>query len=225
MTDEARRVVDDDRFSTLFYASAARLVRLAALLGAADPEDVVQEAFCRVFAARGRIRGTDHEVSAYLRRAVVNEVRDRHRRRQVAQRSAHLIAVESTVREVLAADERDAVLRASRTLRHGNAKPGAPVLARPAAGRGRRVHGHRLGTAKAHVSRGLAAVTASLSEVDDDQDGVPHEHRGTGEGGAAWRRRVPPGRRARPARSAPSRPSPPVRTVNPYPCEPDVVAG
>lgn len=34
----------------LFRAHADRLVRLAHLLGAEDPEDVVQEAFCRLYA-------------------------------------------------------------------------------------------------------------------------------------------------------------------------------
>ena len=43
--------VGDDDFDTLFFAHASRLVRLAALLGAADPEDVVQEAFAKVDAA------------------------------------------------------------------------------------------------------------------------------------------------------------------------------
>lgn len=168
MTDEASRVVDDDRFSILFYACATRLVRLAALLGAADPEDVVQEAFCRVFAARGRLRGNNDEVSAYLRRAVVNEVRDRHRRRSVAQRGAHLIAVPDTARDGLAPDERDAVLRALQELpaRQREALVLRFWLDLPLADVAESM-GTRLGTAKAHVSRGLAAVTASLSAADD----------------------------------------------------------
>jgi DNA-directed RNA polymerase specialized sigma24 family protein len=112
VTEVPRNGVDEERFSLLFYAHAARLVRLAMLLGAADPEDVVQEAFCRVFAARGRVRGNDDQVRAYLRRAVVNEVRDRHRRRQVATSNQHLLVVPLAARDDIAPDERDEVLRA-----------------------------------------------------------------------------------------------------------------
>ena len=44
-------------FDALFLGHARRVVRLAALLGADDPEDVAQEAFCRLYAARERLRG------------------------------------------------------------------------------------------------------------------------------------------------------------------------
>lgn len=47
---------ESDPFARLFFAQAGRLVRLAGFLGAADPEDVVQEAFCKVFAGRERTR-------------------------------------------------------------------------------------------------------------------------------------------------------------------------
>jgi DNA-directed RNA polymerase specialized sigma24 family protein len=53
-----RHVTDEpDRFGALFFAHAPRLVRLAALLGDDDPEDVVQESFCKLYAARGRLQG------------------------------------------------------------------------------------------------------------------------------------------------------------------------
>ena len=42
-------------FDALFLGHARRVVRLAALLGADDPEDVAQEAFCRLYAARERL--------------------------------------------------------------------------------------------------------------------------------------------------------------------------
>ena len=45
-------------FDALFVANARRITRLAALLGAADPEDLAQEAFCRLYQARGRLDGS-----------------------------------------------------------------------------------------------------------------------------------------------------------------------
>ena len=67
-------------FRALFDGHATRVVRLAALLGAEDPEDVAQEAFCRLYEKRDRLRGDIAEAGAYLNRTVVNVVRDRHRR-------------------------------------------------------------------------------------------------------------------------------------------------
>ena len=52
----ATQVDREDRFDALFHAHAARLVRLARLLGDGDPEDVVQESFCKLYAARGRLQ-------------------------------------------------------------------------------------------------------------------------------------------------------------------------
>ncbi|MGZ4504010.1 MAG: sigma factor, partial [Nocardioidaceae bacterium] len=64
-----------DDFGVLFFGHAARLVRLAALLGDDDPEDVAQEAFCKLYDARDRLRADEAAVVAYLNRIVVNEVR------------------------------------------------------------------------------------------------------------------------------------------------------
>ena len=85
------RVEQQDAFDALFFGHAARMVRLARLLGDDDPEDVVQESFCKLYAARGRLRAEDAEVVSYLNKIVVNEVRGRQRRRQVARRDAHLL--------------------------------------------------------------------------------------------------------------------------------------
>ena len=72
--------VDDQEFDGLFLAHASRVTRLAALLGADDAEDVAQEAFCNLYAARSRLRANESDVVAYLNRIVVNEVRSRARR-------------------------------------------------------------------------------------------------------------------------------------------------
>jgi RNA polymerase sigma factor (sigma-70 family) len=160
----------EDRFSLLFVAQAARLVRLAALLGTDDPEDVVQEAFCRVFTARERLSASDEAATGYLTRAVVNLVRDRHRRRAVARRGAHLIASDATAVPGFDPTERDAVVQAVARLPHRQREalvlrfwldlPLAEVA---------HAMGVRLGTVKSQVSRGLAAVESTLSEHDLDE--------------------------------------------------------
>ena len=64
VADDARGregMEEPDRFGAVFFAHAARLVRLAALLGDDDPEDVVQESFCKLYAARGRLHADERE--------------------------------------------------------------------------------------------------------------------------------------------------------------------
>lgn len=163
MTRAGMAAAGEDRFSVLFVAQAERLVRLAALLGADDPEDVVQEAFCRVFAARRGLSSSDEAVAGYLTRAVVNQVRDRYRRSAVARRDAHLVASEGVAVAGLDHTERDAVVQAVAALPDRQRE--AVVLrfwldlslAQVAA-----AMGVRIGTAKSHVSRGLAAVESTL---------------------------------------------------------------
>ena len=149
-------------FDELFVGHAARLTRLAALLGAKDPEDVVQEAFVRLYAARARVR--EPEVVPYLNRIVVNEVRSRARRDQTAARKRHLL----DHREIDSGPGRRPSVRRPR------ARPPA------AAGSARRwccatgwicpstevaeVMGVRPGTAKSQVSRGLSALAIALGE-------------------------------------------------------------
>lgn len=162
MTDEP------DRFGALFFAHAARLVRLAALLGDDDPEDVVQESFCKLYAARGRLRAEEAEVVSYLNKIVVNEVRGRQRRRQVARRDAHLLTTADTgdmgdptavhgdrraVVEALAGlppRQREALV-----LRFWMDLPLAAIAD---------AMGVRMGTVKSQISRGLAVVGAALRE-------------------------------------------------------------
>lgn len=66
-----------------FRRHAVRVVRLAALLGAEDPEGVAQEVFCRFFAARARLHALDDSAVPYLNRTVLNLVRSRVRRAAV----------------------------------------------------------------------------------------------------------------------------------------------
>jgi len=157
--------VEPPDFDALFVAHARRVTRLAALLGAADPEDLAQEAFCRLFQARGRLSGPPERAVAYLNRIVVNEVRSRARRDQTARRSAHLLPVpQGTDGE---GGDRQAVIEELARLPHRQRE--ALVLrfwldlslADVAD-----AMGVRLGTAKSQVSRGLAALALALADEE-----------------------------------------------------------
>lgn len=152
-------------FDALFVANARRITRLAALLGAADPEDLAQEAFCRLYQARGRLDGSTERTVAYLNRIVVNEVRSRARRDQTARRSAHLLLVPQRTSD--AGGDRQAVIaeltrlpqrqREALVLRFWLDLSLADVAD---------AMGVRLGTAKSQVSRGLAALALALADEE-----------------------------------------------------------
>ena len=161
-----RDVTDEpDRFGALFFAHAARLVRLAALLGDDDPEDVVQESFCKLYAARGRLRAEDAEVVSYLNKIVVNEVRGRQRRRQVARRDAHLLTTAETTDPTAVHGDRRAVVEAlaGLPLRQREALVLRFWMDLPLAAIADAM-GVRIGTVKSQISRGLDVVGAALRE-------------------------------------------------------------
>lgn len=96
----------------LFAAHYPQLVRLAALLGADDPEDVAQEAFVRFEQRRDRLPA-DVNAVAYVRTTVVNLTRSRLRHLRVVRRFVvEAPHVESA--EVLAvlSDEKQRVIKA-----------------------------------------------------------------------------------------------------------------
>lgn len=154
-----------DDFDAIFFAHAGRLVRLASLLGAGDPEDVVQEAFARVFSARRRVRDNP---AAYLNRAVVNQVRDRARRASVARRDQHLLVVPDGTSPLYDVADRHAVMEALRTLpprqrealvlRFWLDLPLAEIAASMDV---------REGTVKSQISRGLATLHTALTDEED----------------------------------------------------------
>jgi RNA polymerase sigma factor (sigma-70 family) len=155
--------VDHGRIDALFFGHAARLVRLAWLLGDDDPEDVVQESFCKLYAARDRLEADDGKVVAYLNRVVVNEVRGRHRRRLVARRHAHLLRADPERDPLSARDDRAAVLeqlallpqrqREALVLRFWMDLPVREIA---------ETMGTRVGTVKSQLSRGLDTIGAAL---------------------------------------------------------------
>jgi RNA polymerase sigma factor (sigma-70 family) len=154
-----------DRFGDVFFTHAGRLVRLAALLGDDDPEDVVQEAFCKLYGARARLRGDDAQVVAYLNRIVVNEVRSRHRRRRVARRDAHLLVGDDATDPHLLHGDRRAVVEALAALpprqREALVLRFWMDLPIDAIADAMKV---RPGTVKSQISRGLDVVGAALRQ-------------------------------------------------------------
>ena len=79
--------MDGDGYQELFHGQFAAMTRLAAMLGADDPEDVAQEAFVRLH-RRSRTLRDPHAAVAYLRSTVVNLTRSRLRHLSVVRRLA-----------------------------------------------------------------------------------------------------------------------------------------
>ena len=151
-------------FDELFLGQARRLTRLAHLLGAEDPEDVVQEAFCKLYAAWSRVeQGDGGDAVGYVSRIVVNEVRTRARRHQLATRKRHLLPApqhtpgpdgsgRAVIQELARLPQRQ---REALVLRYWLDLPLGEVAA---------VMGVRPGAVKSQVSRGLAALATALGE-------------------------------------------------------------
>ncbi|MFP3967504.1 SigE family RNA polymerase sigma factor [Actinomadura fulvescens] len=82
----------DEAYAALFHGHFWGLVRLAHLLGADDPEDVVQNAFVRLHGKRGTLRDQNAAL-AYLRSTVCNASRSRLRHLRMARRRHAQLAV------------------------------------------------------------------------------------------------------------------------------------
>src|SRR3954454_2118313 len=110
---------DSDLLTDLYTAHFRSLVRLAAMLvdDVSVCEELVQEAYIRVYVARGRPSDPDKAL-AYLRQTVVNLARSSLRRRLLAARHAPKPMPDAPSAEEGAYDaiERDEVVRALRTL-------------------------------------------------------------------------------------------------------------
>ena len=153
-------------YEQLFRCHFRSMVRLAAMLGADDPEDVAQEAFVRLH-GRARTMRDPRAAIGYLRTTVVNLTRSRQRHLSVVRRHR-----EDAPPDVASA-EHDAVRRAA----------GRDLVA--ALGRLSERHREALvlrywldlseaemadamgvsrGTVKSHVSRGLDALAALMEE-------------------------------------------------------------
>lgn len=149
-------------FESFFRAEIEAAVRLAALLGSDDPEDVAQDCMVRLH-ERWRQFADAGQARAYLRRAIVNACRDRWRRAVVRRRLLHLIErpVPSVDDSVARRETTDRVLagitrlsprqREAIVLRYWHDLPEEAMATAMGVSRG---------SVKTHLSRGLAALSS-----------------------------------------------------------------
>lgn len=165
-TEPGTTDVTVDLLTQTYRDHYASLLKLAALLldDTASCEDVVQEAFIRVHAARSRVRDPEKTL-AYLRQTVVNLSRSTLRRRLVGMRLApkpmpDMASAEEGAYELL---EKDALLQALKgiqrrqrevlVLRYFSDLTEAQVA---------QVLGISVGSVKAYGSRGIEALRVRM---------------------------------------------------------------
>jgi RNA polymerase sigma factor (sigma-70 family) len=155
---------DGDGFEEMFHGQFTTMIRLAAALGADDPEDVAQEAFVRLHRSAGRLRDP-HAAIGYLRATVVNLTRSRVRHLGVVTRNRvraddPVASAEQVV--VLREDTRVLVAALGRlSARHREALVLRYWLDLTEAEMAEAM-GVSRGTVKSHVSRALDALTALM---------------------------------------------------------------
>lgn len=164
---------DEGVIGEIYDASYRRLVgQLTALTGSRpEAEEVVQEAFVRALARPGRLAATDNP-EAWLRTVAVNLARSRWRRMQ---RLAGLLPRLVPDDVAVLGPERVAVVEAVRALPQGQREaialhhfadlPVADVA---------EALGVPVGTVKARLSRGRAALALSLGAVAPADEEVGH---------------------------------------------------
>lgn len=155
----------DEALNALFAAHYHSLLRLAVLLvDAPTAEDVVQDAFARLYGRWSTLRDPENAV-AYLRSCVLNGARSRLRRRKTAERHEVVPPADQPSAEdtALRHSEHDAVLAAL----DGLPKRQREVLVLRyyldlAESEIAATLGISNGSVKQHASRGLAALTRVL---------------------------------------------------------------
>ncbi|MFI5682871.1 sigma-70 family RNA polymerase sigma factor [Streptomyces sp. NPDC051636] len=149
----------------LFELHYASMLRLAVLLGADDPENVVAEAYYQIYRKWRRLRDTE-AAEAYLRSTVCNLTRMRIRHLQVARRheerpADELVAsaesaalLQDDQRVLIAALQRlPARQREALVLRHWLGLKESEIAA---------AMGISCGSVKTHTARGIAALTQAM---------------------------------------------------------------
>ncbi|MFM9592424.1 SigE family RNA polymerase sigma factor [Streptomyces scabiei] len=150
----------------LFELHYSSMLRLAVLLGADDPENVVAEAYYQIYRKWRRLRDAE-AAEAYLRSTVCNLTRMRIRHLQVARRHVETPAAEEPVASaestaLLHDDQRvliDALQhlparqREALVLRHWLGLKESEIAA---------AMGISCGSVKTHTARGLAALTQAM---------------------------------------------------------------
>ncbi|MDI2131675.1 sigma-70 family RNA polymerase sigma factor [Yinghuangia seranimata] len=146
----------------MFDSHYTSMLRLAALLGAEDPENIAAEAFYEIYRKWRKLRKPD-AAEAYLRSVVCNLTRMQIRRVQVARKhtaDAPGDPVASAETAALLRDDQHALIAALRALparqrealvlRHWMGLKESEIAA---------TMGISTGSVKTHTSRGLAALT------------------------------------------------------------------
>ncbi|WP_340385505.1 sigma-70 family RNA polymerase sigma factor [Streptomyces sp. SS7] len=167
VTDPAEREREAG-LARLFELHYASMLRLAVLLGADDPENVVAEAYYQIYRKWRRLRDAQ-AAEAYLRSTVCNLTRMRIRHLQVARR--HVESPPELPDETVASAESAALLRDDQrvlidalqrlparqrealVLRHWLGLKESEIAA---------AMGISCGSVKTHTSRGLAALTQTM---------------------------------------------------------------
>ena len=163
----------EQAIAAIFHEQHTPLVRLAALLGADDPEDIVAESFYQLFRRWRRLRYPESAV-AYLRSVVCNLTRMRIRHLQVARRHVARSKTDPTTpgaalddgglrddqRELLdALTELPARQREALVLRYWLDLREAEIA---------KAMGISAGAVKSHTSRGTAALTRILRQRQEE---------------------------------------------------------
>jgi RNA polymerase sigma-70 factor (sigma-E family) len=164
---------DPAAFAECYRSELDGLVRLAFAVSGdgATAEEVVAEAVVRVWTVWRKDGRTDEidDLGAYLRRAVVNEVIGRGRRRGRWERRRTLMPVGVATRIEPGADDRHVLWEALRTLPlEQRAVIALRFLTDLSEAQTGDALGIPIGTVKSRVSRGLAALRVELSEVAHD---------------------------------------------------------
>ena len=151
--------------AVLFELHYSSMLRLAVLLGADDPENVVAEAYYQIYRKWRRLRDTE-AAEAYLRSTVCNLTRMRIRHLQVARKH-----VENPPEETVVSAESAALLRDDQRVDQ-DALQQLPARQREALvlrhwlglkeGEIAAAMGISSGSVKTHTARGLAALTQAM---------------------------------------------------------------
>lgn len=149
----------------LFDQHYASMLRLAALLGADDPENIVAEAFYQIYRKWRKLRDAE-SAEAYLRSTVCNLTRMRIRHLQVVRRHAEVspaAPVTSAENSALLRDDQQVLVNALQqlptrqrealVLRHWLGLKESEIAA---------MMGISAGSVKTHTARGLAALTQAM---------------------------------------------------------------
>lgn len=150
--------------SRLFDTYYTPLLRLAMLLGADDPENVVAEAYYVLYRKWRRLRETD-SVEAYLRSVVYNLTRMRIRHLQVARKHVYTASDDAVSAEysALLNDDKRALIEHLGRL---PARQREALVLRYWLGLREKeiaeMMGVSVGSVKTHTSRGLATLTGAM---------------------------------------------------------------